>query len=248
VTLPGLPAIDVSGLTGSTGMPLGLGAPRAGRTRDRREPVPRQARFAPSVPTRCSETHHLRWRQVLLPANRKAESVSPAPDKKCSGRSLRTERVQRRVLPMLGDDRAFSLRLLTTIPPDEPDQPPFVTQPSDDRVVATFGHFGANWPSNSAHERPTGTNPVRASPASMTARSCKVMTLVNLGRSIVSRPMAGGGDGRKVVAPYRHLHDRSLQARQASPARPRRRTRPHRPCRLWKPSDERELSRDGDDQ
>lgn len=80
---------------------------------------------------------------------------------KCSGRSLGTESVQRRVLPVLGDDRSFSFRLLTTIAPVDPDRPPFIPQPLDHRVVATFRHHGADRPSNSPHERPSGANPPR---------------------------------------------------------------------------------------
>jgi hypothetical protein len=90
-----------------------------------------------------------------------AESVTAARAEKRFGRSLRTERVQHSVLPVLGDDRAFSLRLLTTIAPVDPDHSPLIAQPSDHRIVATVGHHTANWPSNSAHERPTSASPPR---------------------------------------------------------------------------------------
>lgn len=65
------------------------------------------------------------------------------------------------MLPVLGNDGALSFRLPTTIPPGGPDQSPLISQPSEHRVVATSGHLGSNWPSNSAHERPTGTSPPR---------------------------------------------------------------------------------------
>jgi hypothetical protein len=97
----------------------------------------------------------------LVSANSKSESVTATLAEKRSGRSLRTERVKRRVLPVLGDDRAFALRLRTTIPPVGPDRSPLVGQPLDHRVVATVGHHGASGPSNSAHERPTGAHPPR---------------------------------------------------------------------------------------
>ncbi len=98
---------------------------------------------------------------ALVAANSKADSVTAELAEKRSGRSLRTERVQHRVLPVLGDDGAFSLGLLTTIPPVDPDHPPLIAQPPHHRVVATVGHLGANWPSDSAPERPPGASPPR---------------------------------------------------------------------------------------
>ncbi len=98
--------------------------------------------------------------QLLVPATF-LRSVSAALGEKCSGHSFRTEGVHRRVLPVLGDDRSLSFRLLTTIPPVDPDRPPFIAQPLDHRVVATLRHHRANWPSNSTHERPSGANPPR---------------------------------------------------------------------------------------
>jgi hypothetical protein len=134
--------------------PLGGGVPHAVLgTPD--SLVPCQATFASFVA--------LGGRHAFVPANSKAGSVTAPLAEKRSGRSLRTEHVQRRVLPVLGDDGAFSLRLLTTIPPVDPDRPPLIAQPLDHGVVATVGHHGANWSSNSAHERPTGAEPPRCS-------------------------------------------------------------------------------------
>ena len=98
--------------------------------------------------------------QLLVPATF-VRSVTAALGEKCSGHSFRTEGMQRRVLPVLGDDGSFSFRLLTTIPPVDPDRPPFIAQPLDHRVVATVRHHRANWPSNSTQERPSGANPPR---------------------------------------------------------------------------------------
>ena len=107
----------------------------------------------------------------LVLANSKAESVTAALCEKPSGPSLRTERVQRRMLPVLGNDCSFPLRLLATIPPVDPDRSPLITQPSHHRVVATVGHHGTNWPSNTADERPTGANPPRRSEDNNCVRS-----------------------------------------------------------------------------
>lgn len=118
----------------------------------------------------------------------------------CAGRLLRSEHVQRRVLPVLGDDRAFSLRLLTTVSPDDADQPPFIAQPSDHGVIATFGHLGINWRSKSAQERPTGTNPPRRSEDDNCVRSlqAKVERFMIVA---VGDPGVGGEEGALLHPP-----------------------------------------------
>jgi len=45
------------------------------------------------------------------------------------------------VLPVLADNRAFSLGLLTTISPVDPDLPPLIANSLDCRVIATIGHY-----------------------------------------------------------------------------------------------------------
>jgi len=132
------------------------------------------------------------WRQALVPL--KVGSVTAALAEKRSGRSLRTEYVQRRVLPVLGDDRAFSLRLRMTIAPVDPDRTPLVAQPLDHRVVATIRHHGPHWPSNSAHERPTGAEPPGRSKydncvCSLQAKFERLM-VVTIGDPIVAREQA----------------------------------------------------------
>jgi hypothetical protein len=102
--------------------------------------------------------------------------------------------VQRRVLTVLGDDGAFSLRLLTTIPPVHADRPPLIAQPLQHRVVATVGHHGANWPSNAAHERPSGAEPPRRREYDNCVRSLQAkierFTVIAVGDPGVARQQA----------------------------------------------------------
>lgn len=69
---------------------------------------------------------------------------------------FRPEHVQRRVLPMPGNDLAFTLGLGAAEAPDATGERPLIPQPPPGRIVAPFGHLANRLP-NTAHQRASCT-------------------------------------------------------------------------------------------